>query len=764
MVQIVRSLGFGNLKPPPPPAEEHLPKWRRALEGMRHTKKRDAEAIHHHYDVSNRFYELVLGPSMTYTCAVYPTLESTLEEAQHEKYDLIARKLDLQPGQRLLDVGCGWGGMVRHAAKHYGVKALGVTLSREQAAWAQEEIKRQGLDHLAEVRFLRLPRRHRDRLRRDQLDRHDRAHRRQAATASTSASCSGRLKVGGRLLNHCITRPNNKTISTGAFIDRYVFPDGELTGVGRITMAAQDAGLEVRHVENLREHYALTLQGLVRQPRRALGRGARTRSRSGAPRSGASTWPDRGSAFERNEIELHHVLAVKTDAHGQCRLAAAPHLAQLSVLGACFRLVRVTDLDVLRDQISYIDVDPYAVAAHALRFGFPGAPDLLALMASGGREGFTDLLAACDRFVASAALRAPAELAARYEPRAVGALAQAMIGKTYRGGDYAVTARLHRFAHALGPVDDQPTGFARLLVQTNVAAGEHAYVDALLAAEPDLADDHLRWIIRTDRLGPAETGAAFDAAAWSASFTEIFADVAPVRLGGGDGPLFDRLTAPAPAPVDGGPLVSVVMSVFAPDSSFEASVRSILAQTYRNLELFVVDDCSPAAVHRDDRRRSAVGPTRHGAADAPQRRHVPGAQPRARAGARRAGDVPGLRRLVAPRAARPPGRGADRASRGHRLTQLVGADDSRPGAQPGGLRRDPGQRLVDDVPPRAGRRAPRRLRHRPQGRRLGVPGAPRVGVRRGRDRGPAGHPGGRPADRRLTVARRLLVRVARCHA
>ena len=154
MVQIVRSLGFGNLKPPPPPAEEHLPKWRRALEGMRHNKKRDAEAIHHHYDVSNRFYELVLGESMTYTCAVYPSLDATLEEAQHEKYDLIARKLDLQPGQRLLDVGCGWGGMVRHAAKHYGVKVLGVTLSREQATWAQEEIKRQGLDHLAEVRYM----------------------------------------------------------------------------------------------------------------------------------------------------------------------------------------------------------------------------------------------------------------------------------------------------------------------------------------------------------------------------------------------------------------------------------------------------------------------------------------------------------------------------------------------------------------------------------------------------------------------------------
>lgn len=264
----------------------------------------------------------------------------------------------------------------------------------------------------------------------------------------------------------------------------------------------------------------------------------------------------------------------------------------------------MTDIDVLREQISYLDVDPYAVASHALRFGFPGAPDLLALMASDRRESFAELLAVCDRFLATGALRAPAELSDRYEPRAVGALAQAMVGKIYRGGDYAVSARLHRFAHALGPVADQPTGFGRLLVQTNVAAGQHAYVDALLAAEPDLADEHLRWIIRTDRLGPAETGAAFEAAAWSARFTEIFGDAAPVRLGPGDGPLFDRLEADVNlSSVDGnplvsgppvsGPLVSVVMSVYAPDSSFETSVRSILAQTYTNFELFVVDDCSP---------------------------------------------------------------------------------------------------------------------------------------------------------------------------
>jgi cyclopropane-fatty-acyl-phospholipid synthase len=322
MLQIIRSLGFGNLKPPPPPEEEHLPKWRRALEGLRHNKKRDAEAIHHHYDVSNRFYELVLGPSMTYTCAVFPTLESTLEEAQYEKYDLVARKLDLKPGQRLLDVGCGWGGMVRHAAKHYGVKVLGVTLSQEQATWAQAEIKRQGLEDLAEVRFLDY---------RDVTETGFDAISSIGLTehigvknyASYFAFMRDHVKTGGRILNHCITRPHNKTMSTGAFIDRYVFPDGELTGVGRITTAAQDAGLEVRHVENLREHYAMTLRGwcdnLVEHWDEALEEVSVGRAKVwGIYMAGSRL------AFERNEIELHHVLAVKTDEMGQANWPLRP--------------------------------------------------------------------------------------------------------------------------------------------------------------------------------------------------------------------------------------------------------------------------------------------------------------------------------------------------------------------------------------------------------------------------------------------------------
>src|ERR1700727_306571 len=152
LASIIRSVGIEHLLPASPPPQEVLPRWRRIAEGLRHSKARDAEAIHHHYDVSNSFYEWVLGPSMTYTCAVYPDPEATLEAAQDNKYRLIFEKLRLQPGDRLLDVGCGWGGMVRYAAGR-GVRVIGATLSAEQAKWAQRAIADDGRAHLAEVRF-----------------------------------------------------------------------------------------------------------------------------------------------------------------------------------------------------------------------------------------------------------------------------------------------------------------------------------------------------------------------------------------------------------------------------------------------------------------------------------------------------------------------------------------------------------------------------------------------------------------------------------
>jgi len=292
------------------------------VEGMRHSMTRDAEAIHHHYDVSNRFYELVLGPSMTYTCACYPTADATLEEAQSFKYDLVARKLGLQPGQRLLDVGCGWGGMVRHAAREHGVRALGVTLSEQQALWAQEAIKREGLDHLAEVRFMDyrdVPETGFDAVSSIGLTEHIGVRNYPAYFASLR----DKLRPQGRLLNHCITRSDNAAKDTGAFIDRYVFPDGELTGSGRIITEIQDSGLEVRHEENLREHYAMTLAGWCRNLADNWD-ACVAEVGEGTARVWGLYMAGSRYGFETNEIQLHQVLAVKTDATGRAGFPLRP--------------------------------------------------------------------------------------------------------------------------------------------------------------------------------------------------------------------------------------------------------------------------------------------------------------------------------------------------------------------------------------------------------------------------------------------------------
>ncbi len=270
--------------------------------------------IAHHYDVSNRFYELVLGPSMTYTCAVFPTADASLEQAQAEKYDLICRKLDLQPGQRLLDVGCGWGGMVRHAAREYGVRALGVTLSRAQAEWAKGAIDRERLGNLAEVRHL------------DYRDVMESGFDAVSSIGLTEhigvrnypayfGHLRDRLRPGGRLLNHCITRSHNRWQPIGAFLDRYIFPDGELTGSGRIISAAQDAGLEVQHEENLRRHYALTLAGWCRNLHDHWDE-AVAEVGEGKARVWGLYMAGSRLAFERNEIQLHHVLATRTTDEG----------------------------------------------------------------------------------------------------------------------------------------------------------------------------------------------------------------------------------------------------------------------------------------------------------------------------------------------------------------------------------------------------------------------------------------------------------------
>jgi cyclopropane-fatty-acyl-phospholipid synthase len=314
MAAAARLVGVSGLRRvPPPPEEAHL-------SGRRHSKARDAAAIAHHYDVSNVFYEIVLGPSMTYSCAVWPSADATLEEAQAEKHEVICRKLALEPGMQLLDIGCGWGGMLLHAARHHGVRAVGVTLSTRQAELAEKRVAEAGLTGQVEVRL------------QDYRDVDDgpydaissigmAEHVGLSQLATYFERCFTLLSPGGRLLNHQIGRPavgegsspnRSGRFKRRGFIDAYVFPDGELHEVGTVVSAIQQSGLEARHLESLREHYALTLRQWVAN----LERGWDTAVHE-AGEARARVWRlyMAGSAlgFEDGRIQVHQVLAVKPD-------------------------------------------------------------------------------------------------------------------------------------------------------------------------------------------------------------------------------------------------------------------------------------------------------------------------------------------------------------------------------------------------------------------------------------------------------------------
>jgi cyclopropane-fatty-acyl-phospholipid synthase len=306
----------------PPPQEVQVDRrWRI---GRLHSRKRDANAISHHYDVSNTFYEWVLGPSMAYTCACYQSADATLEQAQRTKFDLVARKLGLRPGMRLLDVGCGWGGMVMHAAREFGVQALGVTLSEQQASWAQRAIKEAGLGDLAEVRHLDY---------RDVAETDFDAissiglteHIGKAHLPGYFSFLYGKLRPEGRLLNHCITRPDNTgpaNVKDG-FINRYVFPDGELEGPGFLVSLIHDTGFEVRHSENLREHYAKTLTGWCANLDEHWDE-AVAEVGEGTARVWRLYMAGSRLGFERNQIQLHQVLAVRPGADGSAAMPLRP--------------------------------------------------------------------------------------------------------------------------------------------------------------------------------------------------------------------------------------------------------------------------------------------------------------------------------------------------------------------------------------------------------------------------------------------------------
>jgi cyclopropane-fatty-acyl-phospholipid synthase len=252
-------LGALGPNPAPPPEEAKVERH-----GRRHSKRRDAAAISHHYDVGNDFYRLVLGPSMVYSCAVWSDESRSLEEAQEEKLDLVCRKLGLQPGMRVLDVGCGWGSFVLHAATRYGVAVVGITISTEQAELVRKRVAEAGLTDRVEIRV------------QDYRDIDDGPYDAVSSLGMSEhvgreqlgryvSQLHGLLRPGGRLLNHAISWNAGPTEDDpDSFIPRYVFPDGEMLSLGEMVVALEGGGFEVLDVEALRRHYALTLRAWVK--------------------------------------------------------------------------------------------------------------------------------------------------------------------------------------------------------------------------------------------------------------------------------------------------------------------------------------------------------------------------------------------------------------------------------------------------------------------------------------------------------------------
>ncbi len=310
---------LGALGPPP-----RRPNEEPRFGGRLHSRRRDARAISHHYDVGNDFYRLVLGPSLVYSCAYYeqdPGAAYGLDEAQHSKLDHVARKLGLQPGMRLLDVGCGWGSFVMHAAREYGVHAVGVTLSHEQATLARERVLAEGLDGLVEIRVQNY---------RDVTDgpydaiasigmaEHVGLNKLQAY----AAALYGLLAPGGRLLNHAISRrpgPRDTKRDRTSLIYRYVFPDAEITPLTPVIDALEDAGFEVRDVESLREHYGRTLRAWVSNLEAQWDEAVRLTS-PGRARVWRLYMAGSALSFEANRVGVNQVLAVRTPPTGESRM------------------------------------------------------------------------------------------------------------------------------------------------------------------------------------------------------------------------------------------------------------------------------------------------------------------------------------------------------------------------------------------------------------------------------------------------------------
>jgi cyclopropane-fatty-acyl-phospholipid synthase len=316
----VRLGGLG-LRPTPPSVEVSRRR------GAKHSKARDASSVSHHYDVGNDFYRLFLGPTMVYSCGYWDQRPDdrgaigTLEEAQNDKLDLVCRKLGLQSGKRLLDVGCGWGSMAIHAAEKYDVSVVGVTLSHEQAEWARARVSEAGLSDLIEIRVQDY---------RDVVDGPFDAissigmseHVGDSALPEYAQHLLDLLRPEGRLLNHAIAsvRSLTGTDTSSGLIENYIFPDGEVLPLSRTLDAFERAGLEVRDVEALREHYAHTLRAWVGRLRDSWDDASRL---AGAER--ARTWLLYLAASalgfeEKGRLTIHQVLAVRPSDDGSSGL------------------------------------------------------------------------------------------------------------------------------------------------------------------------------------------------------------------------------------------------------------------------------------------------------------------------------------------------------------------------------------------------------------------------------------------------------------
>jgi cyclopropane-fatty-acyl-phospholipid synthase len=284
------------------------------LKGRLHSRERDAAAVHHHYNLPPEFFALFLDSTMTYTCGYFETEDTDLDTAQVAKLDLVCRKLRLQPGEKLLDIGCGWGSLIFHAVEHYGARGVGITLSQPQLETAQRHAEERGLGRRAEFRL---------------LDYRDIAAEGFDAVASVgmieqvgrkllrtyAGSIHRALRPGGRALVHGITCKPETGLNRAGFINTFVFPDGELEDVSAVTKALEVAGLEVRDTENLREHYVLTLRNWIARLEKNWDAAVRL---AGLRRARVWRLYMSGSSvsFRIGAVAIHQTVAVRNQADG----------------------------------------------------------------------------------------------------------------------------------------------------------------------------------------------------------------------------------------------------------------------------------------------------------------------------------------------------------------------------------------------------------------------------------------------------------------